>query len=99
MKERTLWPVVLGIATLVGITIGVSRCAHKNDKLTEDHERERHFDDSALTCEQWIAGWREQCTHRSYRQHDSIEFRSTCKLDGRIHGIFHGTYVKFLYKL
>lgn len=51
MKERTLWPIVLGIATLVGITIGVSRCTHKNDELTEDHERERHFDDSVQNAE------------------------------------------------
>ena len=51
MKERTLWPVVLGIVTLVGITIGVSRCTHKNDELTEDHERERHFNDSVQNTE------------------------------------------------
>lgn len=33
-------------------------------------------DDSALICERWLEGWRKQCTHRSYRQHDSTEFRS-----------------------
>ena len=33
-------------------------------------------DDSAVICEQWVAGWREQCVHRSYRQHDATEYRS-----------------------
>lgn len=32
-------------------------------------------DDSALICERWLEGWREQCAHRSYRQHNTTEFR------------------------
>lgn len=32
--------------------------------------------DSAAVCERWIAGWREQCVHRSYKQHDVTECRS-----------------------
>lgn len=48
----------------------------KSEDIDPERTNIELADDSAVICEQWIAGWREQCTHRSYRQHESTEFRS-----------------------
>lgn len=50
MKERTLWPLVIGAAALVGIIFAVSHCTYKGD-MTEEREKESHFGDSVQNAE------------------------------------------------
>lgn len=51
MKERTLWPLVMGVAAFVGIVFAVSRCTHRTDEVSEERERGRHFGDSVQNAE------------------------------------------------
>lgn len=47
----------------------------KSEDIDPEKTKIKLSDDSAAVCEQWVAGWREQCVHRSYRQHESTEYR------------------------
>lgn len=72
IKDNNLPP---SIAELMNGTLEASY-GLKSEDIDPERTNIELADDSAVICEQWIAGWREQCTHRSYRQHESTEFRS-----------------------
>lgn len=71
IKDNNLPP---SIAGLMNGTLETSYKL-KSEDIDPEKTKIELSKDSAAVCEQWIAGWREQCVHRSYRQHDATEYR------------------------
>lgn len=63
---------------MAGLMNGTLEASYKLKSKDIDPEKTKIelSDDSAAVCERWIAEWREQCVHHSYRQHDVTEYRS-----------------------